>query len=238
MQTRPGPTARFQFFSLIIATALSLACSASREQPGKPSASAIASPQTTPILSASPANNPVGATPPPISEVQEAVKRISVDAIAIDTSQNPPIVGDFNGDDSEDLAVVVRPLKGALSKVNSEYANWILEDPRKVVLPDPDKAVQRLPKPGPPVVVQADDVLLLVLHGYKETGWHHQFARQTFLLRNAVGENLRAQTVSEVSKVSGDRNLSPQRLGNVISEKLSGRDGYLFWSNGRYVWHE
>jgi hypothetical protein len=73
---------------------------------------------------------------PALAEVDEAVKRVCVNAVTIDTSQSTPfIVGDFNGDGSEDLAVIVRPAPGALPRLNSEYANWISEDPRKVVLP-------------------------------------------------------------------------------------------------------
>jgi hypothetical protein len=174
-----------------------------------------------------------------LSDVQEAVKRVCVDAVTIDMSQSEPfIVGDFNGDRSQDLAVLVRPALGALPKLNSEYANWIIEDPRKVVPPDPDKSVQQLPKPPPRVFVQVTDLLLLVLHGYEQAGWHHEYARQTYLLRNAAGENIRAQSFLEASKTIGDKDRPQQLPGDVISEKLSGHEGFLYWVNGRYAWWE
>jgi hypothetical protein len=240
LQKLPGRTSSCHLFLLTIATALSLACSASQQQPGQNSSGATTSPQATPQLTASPQpNNPSSSNLPPLSDVQEAVKRVCPDEVTIDTSRSEPfIVGDFNGDGSEDLAVIVRPAKGALTKINSEYANWIIEDPRKVVLPDPNKAVQRLPKPPPPVFVQANDLLFLVLHGYQQQGWHHQYARQTFLLRNAIGENVRRQSISEMSKTEGNNNPLGQRPGDVISEKLAGHEGFLYWTNGRYVWWE
>jgi hypothetical protein len=171
--------------------------------------------------------------------VQEAVKRVCVDAVTIDMSQTEPfIIGDFNGDRSQDLAVLVRPAKDALSKLNSEYANWIIEDPRKVVLPDPNKAVQKLPKPPPREFVQANDLLLLLLHGYQQAGWHHEYARQTLLLRNAAGQSIRAQSFIEASKSQGNKSRLQQQPGDVISETLGGHEGFLYWTNGRYAWWE
>jgi hypothetical protein len=225
----------------VIATVFSFACSGANQPSGPVSTGATATPQpASPQTSASPGpNKSAGSPTPALAEVEEAVKRVCVNAVTIDTGQSAPfIVGDFNGDGSEDLAVVVRPAEGALPQLNSEYANWIIEDPRKVVLPDPNKAVQRLPKPPAAVTVQANDVLFLVLHGYEQAGWHHQYARQTFLLKNAVGENVRAQPVSEASKADRNKKPFPQRAGDVISEKLAGREGSLYWTNGRYAWFE
>lgn len=230
-------------FLLVIANVFPLACSASKQQSGQDAAPSTATPQATQTLAqtkASPElNKPAGSSVPALSEVQEAVKRVCMSDLAIDMNQSKPfIVGDFNGDGSEDLAAIVRPARGALPKLNSEYANWIVEDPRKVVLPDPNKAVQRLPKPPPPVFVHANDVLLFVLHGYQQAGWRHQYARQTFLLRNAVGENVRTQSVNEVGRIGGNKNPLQQRPGDVIGEKLTGHDGFLYWTNGRYAWWE
>jgi len=59
------------------------------------------------------------------------------------------VVGDFNGDGSEDLAVVVKPNETKLAEVNSEMANWILEDPKKIVLPSSSLAVPISNKPAP-----------------------------------------------------------------------------------------
>jgi hypothetical protein len=226
---------------LVIAGVASFACGANPS--GQDSSAATVSPP--PVQASSPQNRspepvkPDASIKSMLSDVQKAVERVCVDAVTIDLDQKQPfIVGDFNGDSSQDLAVRVRPVKGALPKLNSEFANWILEDPRKVVLPDPNKSVQKLPKPPPRVLVQENDPLLLILHGYEQAGWHHQYARQTFLLRNAAGENLRAQSFTEASKTIGNKNRLQQHPGDVISENLTGHEGFLYWTNGRYAWWE
>jgi hypothetical protein len=232
------------FLFIVVAAVISLACSAaSRQARENLSATTTATPesiQATPQATDAPAlQKTAGPATPKLTEVQDAVKRVCQDTVMIDTSQREPyIVGDFNGDGSQDLAVIVRPAKGALAKLNSEYANWIVEDPRRVVLPDPNKAVQRLPKTQESAKVQQDDLLLLVLHGYRQEGWHHPYARQTFLLRNVVGENIRAQSLNEASKSTGGKNTSTQLPGDVIKEKLAGQEGFLYWTNAKYAWHQ
>ncbi|MDT4956117.1 MAG: hypothetical protein QOJ02_4255 [Acidobacteriota bacterium] len=232
------------FLFIVVAAVISLACSAaSRQAKENLSATTTATPesiQTTPQATDSPASlSTEGSKTPKLAEVQEAVKRVCQDTVMIDTSRSEPFfTGDFNGDGSQDLAVIVKPAKGALAQINSEYASWIVEDPRRVVLPDPNKAVQRLPNTQESAKVQQDDLLLLVLHGYKQEGWHHKFARQTFLLRNAVGENIRAQSLNEASKATGGKNTPTQLPGDVIKEKLAGQEGFLYWANAKYAWHQ
>ena len=62
--------------------------------------------------------------------MRDAIKRNYEDAVSIDSSRTI-LVGDFNGDNSEDVAVVVRPGQGKIAELNSEYVNWILEDPHQ-----------------------------------------------------------------------------------------------------------
>jgi hypothetical protein len=175
---------------------------------------------------------------PDVAEVQAALARVYQDTVTIDRSQSEPVLlGDFNGDGSPDLAVIVRPSsEGSLPKLNSEYANWIVEDPRTIELPNPGKAAQQLPQSNPPPLIKPNDVLLLVLHGYGESGWHHSYARQTYLLCNAVGENLQSLPLQAILKDSAKNPTQPH--GNVISEKLSGHEGFLYWTSGKYVWHQ
>lgn len=228
------------FLFIVVAAITSLACSAAHQQVREDlSATTTATPESIQATASPALQKAAGPTTPKLAEVQEAVKRVCEDTVTIDTSQREPyIIGDFNGDGSQDLAVIVRPTKGALAKLNSEYANWTVEDPRRVVLPDPNKAVQRLPKTQELARVQQDDLLLLILHGYRQEGWHHQYARQTFLLRNVVGENIRAQSLNEVSKAAGGKNAPTQLPGDVIKEKLAGQEGFLYWTNAKYAWHQ
>jgi hypothetical protein len=230
---------------IIAAAIISLACAATN-QPARGDSAATATPppqstQTAPQANASTELNKKagGSATPALADGQEAVKRVYQDTVVIDTSRSAPfITGDFNGDGSQDIAVIVKPAKGALPKLNSEYANWIVEDPRKIVLPDPNKAVQQLPKAPVTAGVQQEDTLLLILHGYRQEGWHHNYARQTFLLRNAVGENIRAQSLNEVAKAANAKNAPPHHPGDVIREKLAGQEGFLYWTNAKYAWHE
>ena len=220
----------------VFGVALSVSCTKAKQSENATTVtSTSASPQTT----ASPLEKPAGSATPTLAEVNEAIQRVYVNTVEMDAGRTAPfITGDFNGDGSQDLAVVVRPVKGALSKLNSEYANWVLEDPRKIVLPDPNKAVQELPKPPAREKVQQDDLLLLVLHGYGERGWHHPYARQTFLLRNAVGDDMRAESWNEISKTAGDKNGGnrQQQPGDLIRERLANQDGFLYWTQGKYAW--
>src|SRR4030095_13090919 len=116
------------------------------------------------------------------NEVQDAVKRVFKDAAVLDTSYEPNfIAGDFNGDNSQDIAVVIKPVAGKLAEMNEEYPAWIVKDPFAPVL---SKTVPR---------IEGNDVLLGVIHGYGANDWRDPQATQTYLLKNAVGSRLTVQ---------------------------------------------
>ena len=69
------------------------------------------------------------ASAPKLNEVQDAVKRVFKDAAVIDNSHNPSFVaGDFNGDASEDIAIVIKPAK--LEEMNQDLPPWLVREPR------------------------------------------------------------------------------------------------------------
>ncbi len=151
-------------------------------------------------------------------ELREVIVRNYENAVTIDNSLSTPfLVGDFNGDRSEDIAIVVRPAGKKLDELNSEYVNWILEDPRQ--------AAKIRPK------INRDDLLLAVIHGIDREGWRNRMARQTYLLKNAVGNEFGTQSGRELNKTM------PRLQGDVIREKLDGTAGIIFWTGGRYAWH-
>ena len=160
---------------------------------------------------------------PSEADVRAAIQRNYEDAVTIDSTRSTPFVtGDFNGDRSEDIAVIVKPQPRKLSDLNSDYANWILEDP------------QHIDKRSAPVVQQ--DVLLAVIHGHERDGWRDALARETYLLKNAVGPQVEKQSVNQL-RAAGEAKILPQLRGDVIRETLRGSDGVIYWAGGKYAWH-
>jgi hypothetical protein len=194
-------------------------------------ASTEATPEPTPAKS-------LDLPPPKPEEVREVAARVYKDAVAIDMGHQPAyIVGDFNGDGSEDIAFIVKPAKNKLEEINSEVANWTVEDPRQVLLPDPNKTVQRLPQNPGPVKVQPDNLLLTIIHGYKDKGWRNPEARQAYLLNNAVGTSMTTAPLKDLLSAGGNKN-GVMRSGDVIKQTLAGEPGFLYWTGAKYAWHK
>ena len=183
--------------------------------------------ETKPPVSQVPSNPIANETPrqsgpsPTQSELQAVIKKNYEDVVTVDDSRPTPfMIGDFNGDGSEDIAVVVKPQK--LSDLNSEYVNWILEDPHHLQQAS--------------INVHNNDLLLAVIHGHKSEGWRHEFARETYLLTNAVGTDLETVSVRQLRR-SGESEMLPRLGGDVIREKLKGSGGIIYWTGGKYAWH-
>ena len=171
---------------------------------------------------------------PKIADVHEAIKRVFQKAVSLDEKHNPSFfVGDFNGDGSQDLAVIVKPAEGMLPEINSELANWILEDPQKVAAPSPGS--RRIPAP---VRVEKGDSLLAVIHGYGPDGWRNPSAKQTYLLKNGAGVNMRSQTARDLIASAKDKKKPALRDGDVISQTLAGQQGFLYWTGAKYGWYD
>jgi hypothetical protein len=165
--------------------------------------------------------------PPEVSKVQEAVKRIFKDSALIDTSRKPVFVaGDFNGDLSQDIAVVLKPAPEKLSDLNEEFSIWIVRDPFA-----PNES--RVPR----LRVAANDALLAVIHGYGANGWRDPQATQTYLLKNVVGSHMVAHHAKDVVMASQGKKL-PQLHGDVIGEVLGDTSGYLYYAGATYSWYD
>ena len=207
------------------------------EQPVKP-----ASPQPSPILPLQTATNPLAAkempkpSPPKPEDVTAVLARVYEKAVMPDTSREPAfLVGDFNGDGSEDLAITVRPNEARLGDINSELANWILEDPKTVPIPGLPVG-GRVSGPGRPVRADKGEVLLAIVHGVGAQGWRSPEAKQTFLLKNSAGNSMSAQTLKDLRN-SKDRNKLPPLRGDVIQEAIGGKSGLIFWTGAKYSWY-
>ncbi|MGH9966930.1 MAG: hypothetical protein ACREBG_03720 [Pyrinomonadaceae bacterium] len=179
-------------------------------------ASQVAPPVQLPKLSA-----------PKLLEVQDAVKRVFKDAAVLDASRNPNfIAGDFNGDVSQDIAVVLKVASGKVAEMNEEFPPWILKDPFA-----PDQP--RMPRPR----VEENDVLLAVIHGYSANDWRDPQATQTYLLKNAVGSGIEVQTAKDVMAAYTGKKL-PRLHGDVIAERLRGTPGCLYYAGSTYSWYD
>ena len=203
----------------ILALTLS-ACSSGTKRPA-----AEASPVA---YQASPESTPVRLAAPPaakVAEVEQAVKRVFKDGAVLNTAYNPSFVaGDFNGDASQDIAVVLKPVK--LDVMNQELPPWLIREPR----------TNKVDKTSPPKIEQ-DEVLLAVIHGYGANDWRDPEATQTFVLKNAVGNNLKVHTGKEFVAANSGRKL-PRPQGDLIGETIQGTSGYLYFAKSTYSWYD
>ena len=182
-------------------------------------------PQATPA-SAPPVKLEV-AQGPKLFEVQNAVKRVFKNAAVVHPGYNPNFLsGDFNGDASHDLAVILKPAPDGLSDMNQEYPPWLLRDPLSTAA-----GVRQVLR------VQKDEALLAVIHGYGANHWRDPDATQTFLLKNVVGNNLRVQSLTEFVAANTGRKL-PRPQGDLIGETLNGTQGYLYYAVSSYSWYD
>jgi hypothetical protein len=215
--------------------------------PAQPLVEQPLEPQKSQAVSLAPEPKEMPELPPPrLEDVQQAVKRIFKDAVVIDESRNPnSLVGDFNGDLSQDLAVILRPAKGRLSELNQEFPNWIAREPLQEVLPK-SKLLARpgaaRPSPntaaGQTIRFQQSDVLLAIIHGYGPTGWHDPQATQTHLLRDVVGANIRTLPFKGAVKAYKGIKPFPTIHGDLIQETLIGQSGFLHFAGGIYGWYD
>jgi len=174
--------------------------------------------------------------PPTNTEARATLERIYKLAVVFDESRPDSFVaGDFNGDGSGDLAVAVRPAADMLGEINNELANWIVADPRKAIPADPRKATQTAPPEPGPVKIEQGDTLLAVVHGHGAEGWRSPEATQSYLLKGVAAQGMRAvplKTFPPALEVRSSANLR----ADVISGRLAGADGFLYWARGKYVW--
>lgn len=200
-------------------------------------ASGCASKQQTVAETAPPAYQPTPEAPPSperlasvpapqMSEVEQAVKRVFKDLAVVHPDYKPGfLAGDFNGDLSQDLAVVLKPVPEKLADINEQHPPWLLRDPRA---PHNPRATLR---------VEKDEPLLAVIHGYGKNDWRDLEATQTFLLKNVVGSNMRVQNGMEFVK-NFRLGKKPRPQGDLIGETLKGSEGYLYYNAATYSWYD
>lgn len=180
--------------------------------------------------------------PPKPGEVKSAVERVFKNVVTVESYRNPYfIVGDFNGDLSQDLAVVVKPAVGKLPAINDELANWILGDPIGLAMPAPKASPHpefhpgliRLQRPR----VDGRGVLLAVIHGFQSNGWRDSQATQTYVLKGAAGDSIRTEAHEQVIRAYFNEKL-PRIWGDVIAQTIDGHPGFLYYNGAKYCWYD
>lgn len=222
------------------ACALSVACagSATRRQaavaeaPPPPAESAPSVPELNVIPAAAEAAGALKPPPPDVAEVGGAVERIFKGALTAGPAPSFA-VGDFNGDDSQDLAVAVTAVPGRLGEVNDELAGWIIKDPF-ASLPEGASLYGEARRR---VLVEESDALLAVIHGYSVQGWRDARATQTYVLKDAAGERISAREL-KAALAAGDEAKMPRLVGDVIDETVAGRAGFIYYNGAHYLWYD
>lgn len=172
--------------------------------------------------------------PPTMKEVEEAAHRVLGDNVVISSKVQPAfIVGDFNGDHVQDLAVAVEPVSGKLAELNNEFSNWIVQDADDFFLPKPNVRTVKMPEPHVPHV-EAGDVLLEIIHGFGPQAWRNPQARQVYLVRHA------ANTFLGTGRSFKEKYIREMKLiieTDVIKEDRGRKSGFIFWTGSNYAWH-
>jgi hypothetical protein len=189
-----------------------------------------------PAPAASPAV-PSRLPPPTKAQVKEAFQRVFGEDLVAQSEEGSGqatfIVGDFNGDQSEDLAIIVRPAAGKLDDINSELANWIIQDADKAFIAPPGKAVVVPPKQARPRVERGEQ-LLAIIHGVGPEGWRNPQARQAYIVKHA------AATFEGTAPSISQKAIRAMHLPvetDIIKEVRNNKKGFVFWTGGVYAWH-
>jgi len=234
-----APSGFGRLFLMVAACVLSSSCSKTppprlEEKPIPPQALSSAD---TPVIKSAP---DLPAAKP--EEVKQAVDRVFKGAVTIKTDQTPYFfVGDFNGDLSQDLAVVVKPTSGKLLELNDELAPWMLGEPIQTARPDPkglpyaklhaEKMKRRQ------VVIDERDNIVAIIHGFQSKGWRDSQATQTYVLKNAAGAKMETQARKQIVW-AGNKDKLPSIMGDVIAQSINERYGFLYYNGAMYSWYD
>ena len=198
--------------------------------------------EATPTPATATAQSAPNLPPPDPTEVKHAIERVFKGAVSILTDRNPYfITGDFNGDSSQDLAVVVKPTPGKILEINDELASWTIVDP----FPRPKSASKKVPYPElhaemisrRRALVSDGDILLAVLHGFESKGWRDSQATQAYMLRGASGGKIETKARKQIVW-AGNEDKLPRIWGDVIAQTIGERDGFLYYNGAKYGWYD
>jgi len=212
--------------ALLVITPISLLTSCSSSKSKQTAASETTNPSRRPQPSP-----PVKLPPPTAEDVRHVVARVFAGTVVVEGGVAAKFtVGDFNGDGSEDVAVLVRPNAAKLREINSTEAHWIIWDPLSVPMPDAHHRLLHLSSKVRVPHVRRSDVLLAIIHGWGPEGWRNPEAYQSFLLQNLAHRTPAAERLPALL-------LFQPRPEDVLVETAKGRVGYLYWLGTACAWH-
>jgi hypothetical protein len=169
--------------------------------------------------------------PPAASEVKAGLRRAFGETVE-PARPSRALVGDFNGDGMEDVAVPVRPDQDRLAELNDGLANWWVQD----ALRETESDVESFGETSL-AMVEAGDLLLAVIHGYGPRGWRDERARQCYLVRHATGAPFEVRPRTALARYVGATPAGAPLPGHVILASAGRRAGFVQWTGARYEWH-
>jgi len=173
----------------------------------------------------------VHSSPTTAVEVNDALHRIFAGAVIATSQGHSFTTGDFNGDGSDDLAVLVHPTDSKLKTLNHPLANWTIQDATQAFVPPPSQRVIFLPPKPEPQSARSKELLLAVIHGYGPNGWRDSNSQQAYLVRHAGSGPIETRPAPD--RVEG----APVSIAHsAIIFEPSGTPGFLFWTGSQYAW--
>ena len=169
-------------------------------------------------------------------DVRNTIARVFGDFVVLPDVHRPAFVSnDWNGDGSQDLAVIVNiNVKGA-AKTNAGLLNWSVQNVEHVELPTAGAAVYTFHQKQPPVTIKNGQRVMAIVHGTGEQGWRSPEAAQAYVLVNAPSKEL--STIStivldEAGVALPRTTANPEQV--VIGESAVGKQA-LYWTGGQYA---
>jgi hypothetical protein len=167
---------------------------------------------------------PAAPGPSTVGDVHAALARAFSGCVEIRAEESGRVTGDFNGDGSEDVAIVVRPSAERGYEINDAFRNWIVQD-----LGHEMAGRSQAPQPR----VEKEETLLAVIHGHGPAGWRNPEARQAYLLKHAAMDKLR---VVRKEKEARATSAGPLLRGDaIVDEGAEAPTRFLHWAGARYA---
>jgi hypothetical protein len=232
----PSRNSKTPFPALLLLFSLAAFCACAHHEAQKLQQMTEQPPRAMAFTAPTP-SGPPDLRPPQPAEAQDAVRRVYGRSVIVESGHPQYFTaGDLNGDGSPDIAVMVRPAPGQLTELNNEVANWIRCDPTKVKPSKPQKHGRIMLQMVEPTVIEAHDLLLAVIHGYGPQGWRSPDARQSYLLKNAAGSEIKLVPVAEAIKLAKNNRDLPLPRGDMIKQTLGSDHGLLYYTGAKYAW--